>query len=130
MSNVFNISPSDLKLGAVLARGSPGVTLYQADLQIGDHTTKVKHPYVFHVVSLQLLLQMPILTVLCSGGCETPEHKQCPSLSRILISERDTELAAGFKHLSSGMPHAGPLQVGWRCMHCHDTVPKVSSKAA
>ena len=40
-ASVFNILPSSLRLGAVLARRSPGVTLYLADLQLGKHTTKV-----------------------------------------------------------------------------------------
>ena len=38
---VLNIPPSSLTLGPVLARGSVGVTLYQADLQLGKHLTKV-----------------------------------------------------------------------------------------
>ena len=38
---VFNIDPASLKLGAILARGSPGVILYQAELQLGKHATQV-----------------------------------------------------------------------------------------
>ena len=38
---MFSIDPASLRLGAILARGSPGVSLHQADLQIGKHTTKV-----------------------------------------------------------------------------------------
>jgi len=38
---VFNIVPASLRLGAVLARGSPGVTLFLADLQLGKHAIKV-----------------------------------------------------------------------------------------
>ena len=40
-TSLFNISPSSLTLGAVLARSSPRTTLYQADLQLGTHVTKV-----------------------------------------------------------------------------------------
>ena len=40
-ASVYNIEPSSLRLGAVLARGSPGVTLYLADLQLGKHETMV-----------------------------------------------------------------------------------------
>ncbi len=32
VAGVFNIHPDNLRLGAVRARGSPGVTLYEADL--------------------------------------------------------------------------------------------------
>ena len=38
---IYNIDPLNLKLGAILARGSPGVTLYQAELQLGKHATQV-----------------------------------------------------------------------------------------
>ena len=37
----FTIDASTVKLGAVLARGSPGVTLYVADLQMGERSMKV-----------------------------------------------------------------------------------------
>jgi len=49
---MFIISPPDLKLRALLARSSPGVTLYQADLQLGDHTMKVKHVSCFSCCAL------------------------------------------------------------------------------
>ncbi len=38
---VSNIIPASLRLGAVSARGSPGITLYLADLQLGKHAIKV-----------------------------------------------------------------------------------------
>jgi hypothetical protein len=41
VAGVFNIHPDNLRLGAVRARGSPGVTLYEADLQLGSRWTKV-----------------------------------------------------------------------------------------
>ena len=42
-SNVYTIEASDVTLGPVLARGSPrpGVTLYQAKLQLGDQCMTV-----------------------------------------------------------------------------------------
>ncbi len=39
--SVYNIAPASLSLGAVLARGSPGITLYKADLMLGQHTLEV-----------------------------------------------------------------------------------------
>lgn len=39
--SVFNIPPTSIVLGAKLANGSPGVTVFQADLHVGQHTTKV-----------------------------------------------------------------------------------------
>ena len=39
--SVFNISSSSLTLGAVLAKGSPGVTLYRAELQLGMRPMEV-----------------------------------------------------------------------------------------
>ena len=39
--SAFNI-PSDLLLiGRVIARGSPGITVYDADMRVGTRTTKV-----------------------------------------------------------------------------------------
>ena len=42
--SLYTIPASAVTLGAVLARGSPGVTLYKADLKLGDHTMKVSAP--------------------------------------------------------------------------------------
>ncbi|KAL3136131.1 hypothetical protein ABBQ32_007151 [Trebouxia sp. C0010 RCD-2024] len=39
--SVFNISPACLTLGAVLSRGSPSITLYKADLLLGQRTLQV-----------------------------------------------------------------------------------------
>ena len=39
--SMFSLEPLSVTVGAVLARGSPGITLYHADLQLGSHTTKV-----------------------------------------------------------------------------------------
>lgn len=39
--SVFTIKASSVTLGAVLAKGSPGITLYLADLQLGDHVMQV-----------------------------------------------------------------------------------------
>ena len=43
-STLYTIPASAVTLGAVLARGSPGVTLYKADLQLEDHSMKVSVP--------------------------------------------------------------------------------------
>lgn len=40
--SVFTIAPAALKLGAVLSRGSPGITLYKADLLLGERTLQVQ----------------------------------------------------------------------------------------
>ena len=40
--SVFTIAPASLALGAVLARGSPGITLYKADLMLGQRTVQVQ----------------------------------------------------------------------------------------
>ena len=40
-ADVFNRDPAKLKIGPILARGSPDVTLYQADLQLGKHVIPV-----------------------------------------------------------------------------------------
>ena len=39
--NMFTIEASQLAVGNVLARGSPGITLYEADLTLAGRTTKV-----------------------------------------------------------------------------------------
>ncbi len=41
-ASVFSILPSNLRLGAVLERRSPGITLYLADRQLGRQATKVR----------------------------------------------------------------------------------------
>ena len=38
---VLNIARASLTLGAVLAQGLPGITLYKADLLLGQHTLEV-----------------------------------------------------------------------------------------
>lgn len=42
--SLYTIAASAVTLGAVLARGSPGVTLYKADLKLGDHSMQVRAP--------------------------------------------------------------------------------------
>ena len=42
--SLFSIDASTVTLGAVLARGSPGVTLYKADLQLGERSMDVSEP--------------------------------------------------------------------------------------
>ena len=39
--SVFNINASSLRLGAVLAKGSSGITLYRAELQMGTRPMEV-----------------------------------------------------------------------------------------
>lgn len=38
----FTIDPSALKLGGVLARGAPGVTVIKAELKLGNHSVRVR----------------------------------------------------------------------------------------
>ena len=40
-TDVYTVRASQLTLGPLLARGSPGITLYEADLSLGGHITKV-----------------------------------------------------------------------------------------
>ena len=40
-TSIFNITPGALTLGAVLARGANGTTLYQADLMQGQRSFQV-----------------------------------------------------------------------------------------
>ena len=55
--SVFNIAPASLVLGAVLARGSPGITLFKADLLLGQRTLQVQLLTVFSVCLLSAMLQ-------------------------------------------------------------------------
>ena len=41
MADVITIEASQLTIGRILARGSPGVTVYEADLKLAGRTTKV-----------------------------------------------------------------------------------------
>ena len=53
--SVFSIAPASLNLGAVLSRGSPGITVYKAELMIGQCTLQVQHlkscQHTFYTVS-------------------------------------------------------------------------------
>ena len=51
--SLFSIPTSRLKLGAVLARGSPGITLYQAELQLRKYVTKVCLTCLLEPLSIQ-----------------------------------------------------------------------------
>ena len=50
--SVFNTSPDLLVIGNIIARGSPGVVVYDADLRVGPRTTKV---HVCSVISKDLV---------------------------------------------------------------------------
>ena len=74
--SVFNIAPASLSLGAVLARGSPGITLFKADLLLGQHTLQVQLLTVFSVcrgappdVETAFLKEIEILQ-LAAGTCQ------------------------------------------------------------
>lgn len=41
-ASAFNISPDSLLIGKIIARGSPGVTVYDADIRVGPRTAKVQ----------------------------------------------------------------------------------------
>ncbi len=80
VAGVFNIHPDNLRLGAVRARGSPGVTLYEADLQLGSRWTKVS-----------LARQQKLDTAVCkqividrgfAGDGEKAADKRCIQCSR------------------------------------------------
>lgn len=43
--SVFTIASATLSLGAVLSRGSPGITLYKAELLLGQRTLQVQLLY-------------------------------------------------------------------------------------
>ena len=53
--SVFSIAPASLSLGAVLSRGSPGITVYKAELLVGQRTLQVQHlkscQHTFYTVS-------------------------------------------------------------------------------
>ncbi len=82
-ASAFNILPSSLRLGAVLARGSPGVTLYLADLQLGKHATKVVLTWPSDCTAF---FKQPQLFECCAGGSEEVAHKLCPICSRRRLS--------------------------------------------
>ena len=57
-NTLYTIPASTVTLGAVLARGSPGVTLYKADLQLEDHSMKVSAPqYKNQIVHVEARLK-------------------------------------------------------------------------
>jgi hypothetical protein len=82
--SIFNIAPASLTLGAVLARGSPGITLYKADLLLGQRTLQVQLATVFSVCLLSASLSFTPSTsvttcLLPTGGCEEAQHKWGPT---------------------------------------------------
>jgi hypothetical protein len=42
MESIFNIASTRVTLGRVIARGSPGITLYEAELVLGEQIAKVQ----------------------------------------------------------------------------------------
>ena len=81
--SVFNIAPASLTLGAVLARGSPGITLFKADLLLGQRTLQVQLLTVFPVcllsASFSLAAFASVTTCLPTGGCKEAQHKWGPT---------------------------------------------------
>ena len=70
---VYNISPASLTLGAVLARGADGVTLYKAQLLQGQTQIQVPSPNYLSVVSACYILD----TKIAVGGCEAVSYYRC-----------------------------------------------------
>ena len=69
-ASVFNVQPSDLRLGAILSRGSPGVTLYQGELQLGKHVTMVH--------------KLELGDTLCNvNSCDGPPHSLQVAVKRL-----------------------------------------------
>lgn len=80
--SLFSIPTSRLKLGAVLARGSPGITLYQAELQLRKYVTKVCLTCLLEPLSIQAAF-----TGMCpAGGSEEAADRLCSSCSRGCLS--------------------------------------------
>lgn len=80
--SLFNIPTSRLKLGAVLARRSPGITLYQAELQLRKHVKKVCLTYLLEPLTIQAAF-----TGMCpAGGSEKAADRLCSSCSRGRLS--------------------------------------------
>ena len=79
--SVFNIAPASLTLGAVLARGSPGITLYKADLLLGQRTLQVQLLTVFSgcLLSASFTASASVVTCLPTGGCKEAQHKWGPN---------------------------------------------------
>ncbi len=76
--SIFNIAPASLTLGAVLARRSPGITLYKADLLLGQRTLQVQLSTIFSVcflsASLSFTASTSVTTCLPTGGCQEASH--------------------------------------------------------
>ena len=53
--SVYTSAPESLTLGAVLARGSSGITLYKAELLLGQHTLQVQLLWTFALQALFVL---------------------------------------------------------------------------
>ena len=61
--SVFNIPATSIMLGAKLANGSPGVSLFEADLRVGQHTTKVCSVIIICCLRLMALTQSHVQQV-------------------------------------------------------------------
>ena len=132
--SVFNIAPESLTLGAVLSRGAPGITLYKADLLLGQHTLQVQlldmlsaPPSLPSNPSNRLL---KVMHGLYTGSSKEAVYKWCLTSSCIGLCEGDPGLAACFRHMWTRSSLAGLLQAGRGPLHCHDPVPQVSSQTA
>ncbi len=81
--SLFSVQSSSLTLGAVLARGSPGVTVYHADMQLGKHATKVCLGVLAcpQIPLSQYFVVQPCKASLHAGGSQEVAHKLSPSRS-------------------------------------------------
>ena len=61
---MFNIATSSLQLGAVLARGSPGITLYRGELKLAQRVLKVSAPRICQTLHASFS-QVCLVILLC-----------------------------------------------------------------
>ncbi|KAL3162219.1 hypothetical protein ABBQ32_009923 [Trebouxia sp. C0010 RCD-2024] len=96
----FNIQPSSLTLGAVLARGSLGVVVYQAGLQLGRHVAKVAvkklHTSAAPAAAEAAFLEEVQTLQLASAACQRLPYqgKTLPQMVSAMLKRRSLEVPA------------------------------------
>ena len=94
--SAFNVSADLLLIGKIIARGSPGVTVYDADMRVGPRTTKAHLSSVScKIVPIWQSADLNIAeAVRLPGCCQKITYWRCSGCRRGCICERDVQLSA------------------------------------
>ena len=131
-ASAFNISPDSLLIGKIIARGSPGVTVYDADIRVGPRTAKVQLLSAT-CADLACIMDNSALTLslcACQVAVKRLHTGDAVGCCRGCICAGDIHTAACFCQLPACMSTTGLQQSRRRPMHSHELVPVINSQTS